>query len=114
MSGKKVTTPPEASGDSQPQLIQDTTAPEPSEASVAVPQPQPQPQPQPEPEPEFVEVLALRDEPAFSLKCGQVLQLDADTARQLKKAGGVDDTPAAVSAAKAAQPQADADDVIED
>ncbi|MBK3797532.1 hypothetical protein GFK99_22020 [Pseudomonas stutzeri] len=113
MSGKKVTTPPEASGDSQPQLIQvatNQTTPEPSEASVAVPQPQPEL----EPEPELVEVLVLRDEPAFSLKCGQVLLLDAATARQLKKAGGVDDTPAAVGAAKAAQPHADADDVIED
>lgn len=61
-----------------------------------------------------IEVLVLRDEPAYGLRCGEVAMIDIATAEQLYHAGGVDPQPQAIAAAKANRPTPDVPDVIED
>lgn len=63
---------------------------------------------------EYIEVLVLRDEPAYGLRCGEVAVIDITTAEQLYHAGGVDPQPQAIAAAKANRPTPDVPDVIED
>lgn len=96
----------------QPMLSAETSAPA-APVDSAVGQP-PATNDEEEPEVEYTEVMVLRDEPAYGLRCGQTATLDMATAKQLHKSGGVDLEPAAVEAGKANQPQADAPDVIED
>lgn len=61
---------------------------------------------------EYIEVRVLRDEPAYKLRCGQVVLLDVVTAAQLQASGGVDIEPAAVEAARGDAPVSTTD-VIE-
>ncbi|WP_417312382.1 hypothetical protein [Ectopseudomonas khazarica] len=65
-----------------------------------------------EAEPEYIEVRVLRDEPAYGLRCGQVVMLDVVTAELLDASGGIDADPAAVEAARGDAPAATTD-VIE-
>jgi hypothetical protein len=60
-----------------------------------------------------IKALVLLDEPAHGLKCGQVAELDAELAEQLKKVGRIDTNPKAIAAATP-KPEAPAADVIED
>lgn len=62
--------------------------------------------------PKTLKALVLVDEPAHGLKCGEVVELSAELAEQLLKAGRVDTNPKAIAAAP--QAEASAPDVIED
>jgi hypothetical protein len=61
-----------------------------------------------------VKGLVLLDEPAHSLRCGQVVELDSALAKQLEAAKRFDTSAAAIKAAEAAQPAPPVADVIED
>lgn len=65
-----------------------------------------------ETESEYIEVRVLRDEPAYGLRCGQVVMLDVVTAELLYASGGIDADPAAIEAARGDAPAATTD-VIE-